>query len=305
MPVRDTPHRARPPRTGKDRRKGPASRDRTGITPQQAEQHLDALTEIVARAAAATLAVPFSIGRAANQDRPVAGHRRRRGVRSRHPGRPRPAAARRAGGRRGKRRPRGRRYRSSRASSWSIRSTAREEFLAGRDEFTVNVAIVTDGVPIAGIIAAPAQGLLWRGVVGGKAERLQLRLGAGRRKAYDRSPIRTRPAPERLTVATSRSHLDEADRRLPGAAAAGQALPMRLVGQILPASRKARPTSIRGCRRRANGISRPAARSWRPPAAAVTDPDGGQLQFGTPGGKFLVPGFIAWGDPAQGRIDHA
>ena len=54
-----------------------------------------------------------------------------------------------------------------------------KEFLAGRDEFTVNVAIVTHGVPIAGIIAAPAQGLLWRGVVGGKAERLRLQLGAG------------------------------------------------------------------------------------------------------------------------------
>ena len=46
-----------------------------------------------------------------------------------------------------------------------------KEFLAGRDEFTVNLGIVTNGVPIAGIIAAPAQGLLWRGIVGGKAER--------------------------------------------------------------------------------------------------------------------------------------
>ena len=39
-----------------------------------------------------------------------------------------------------------------------------KEFIAGRDEFTVNLAIVTRGVPVAGIIAAPAQGLLWRGV---------------------------------------------------------------------------------------------------------------------------------------------
>src|SRR6187551_3053579 len=37
-----------------------------------------------------------------------------------------------------------------------------KEFLAGRDEFTVNLGIVTHGVPVAGIIAAPAQGLLWR-----------------------------------------------------------------------------------------------------------------------------------------------
>ena len=32
------------------------------------------------------------------------------------------------------------------------------EFLAGRDEFTVNLAVITGGVPIAGIIAAPGRG---------------------------------------------------------------------------------------------------------------------------------------------------
>src|SRR5690606_19512420 len=84
-----------------------------------------------------------------------------------------------------------------------------KEFLAGRDEFTVNVAIVTNGVPLAGIIAAPAQGLLWRGVVGGRAERLRLKLGEPPSQAYERNYIRTRTAPERLTVATSRTHLDE------------------------------------------------------------------------------------------------
>ena len=42
-----------------------------------------------------------------------------------------------------------------------------KEFIAGRDEFTVNLAIVSHGTPIAGLIAAPAQGVLWRGVQGG------------------------------------------------------------------------------------------------------------------------------------------
>ena len=32
---------------------------------------------------------------------------------------------------------------------------------------------------------------------------------------------------------------------------------------------------------------------------AVTAPNGGQLQFGRQAEKFLVPGFIAWGDPAK------
>ena len=57
------------------------------------------------------------------------------------------------------------------------------EFIAGRDEFTVNLAIVTRGVPIAGIIAAPGRGQVWRGVVGEKAERLRLLAGRRRRCA--------------------------------------------------------------------------------------------------------------------------
>ena len=40
-----------------------------------------------------------------------------------------------------------------------------KEFVAGRDEFTVNVALITNGAPVLGIIAAPALGLVWRGIV--------------------------------------------------------------------------------------------------------------------------------------------
>src|SRR4051812_10612147 len=47
-----------------------------------------------------------------------------------------------------------------------------KEFVAGRDEFTVNLAIVTLGVPLLGIVSAPALGLLWRGIVGRGAERV-------------------------------------------------------------------------------------------------------------------------------------
>ncbi|MGB8398177.1 3'(2'),5'-bisphosphate nucleotidase CysQ family protein, partial [Bradyrhizobium sp.] len=52
-----------------------------------------------------------------------------------------------------------------------------KEFVAGRGEFTVNVALVTNGVPLLGMIGAPALGLIWRGVVGRGAERLTLRDG--------------------------------------------------------------------------------------------------------------------------------
>ena len=47
------------------------------------------------------------------------------------------------------------------------------EFIAGRDEYTVNIAVVADGAPILGIVAAPALGLIWRGIVGRGAERLK------------------------------------------------------------------------------------------------------------------------------------
>ena len=45
-----------------------------------------------------------------------------------------------------------------------------KEFVAGRNEFTVNVALVTNGTPLLGIIGAPALGLVWRGLVGRGAE---------------------------------------------------------------------------------------------------------------------------------------
>src|SRR6478735_2911277 len=65
-----------------------------------------------------------------------------------------------------------------------------KEFVAGRDEFTVNVALVTDGVPLLGIVGAPALGLIWRGIVGRGAERLTLHDAAVPRRV---EPIRTRP----------------------------------------------------------------------------------------------------------------
>ncbi len=52
------------------------------------------------------------------------------------------------------------------------------EFIDGRDEFTVNIAIVRDGRPVSGIVGAPALSAIWRGAVGAGAERLRLPPGA-------------------------------------------------------------------------------------------------------------------------------
>src|SRR5438045_3525465 len=82
-----------------------------------------------------------------------------------------------------------------------------KEFVAGRNEFTVNLALVTNGTPLLGIIGAPALGLIWRGLVGCGAERLQMeatRIGPA-------EPIHTRQIPKRgdsWIAAVSRSHGD-------------------------------------------------------------------------------------------------
>jgi 3'(2'), 5'-bisphosphate nucleotidase len=83
------------------------------------------------------------------------------------------------------------------------------EFIAGRDEYTVNIAVVSDGAPILGIIAAPASRLMWRGIAGRGAERLEV---AGDKLSAPR-PIHTRPRPAHdMVILVSRSHLDARTR---------------------------------------------------------------------------------------------
>src|SRR5262249_9699466 len=76
------------------------------------------------------------------------------------------------------------------------------EFIAGRDEYTVNIALINAGMPVLGVVAAPAARLIWRGVAGGGADRVAL---GGKNEPI---AIRTRPPPPSPLVMVSRSHLD-------------------------------------------------------------------------------------------------
>ena len=270
----------------------------SGLTPQLAERHLDALTQIVARAAAATLAVPFSsIERRIKNDRsPVtAADEASEAIIVQGVARLLPGVTVIAEESVGRSAPTG-----SLAPSFVLVDPldGTKEFLAGRDEFTVNLAVVTQGVAIAGVIAAPKQGLLWRGIVGGKAERLRMHFDGDAGGAVERSVIRTRPAPDRLVVATSRSHLD----------AASEALLARLpVAQRLTCG-----SSVKFCYLAQGEVDLyprlAPTHEWDIAAGCailgaaggtVTDPSGGALRFGHRANNFLVAGFIAWGDPAK------
>jgi len=174
-----------------------------------------------------------------------------------------------------------------------------KEFVAGRAEFTVNLALVTNGTPLLGIIGAPALGLIWRGLVGRGAERLQ----TGLRSVAE--PIHTRPHPPAgapWVVAVSRSHGDDRTEAFvaerPGAIRQmlGSAVKFAWVAEggadIYP---RLAPTCEWDV---AAGHAVVTAAGGR-----ITDARGADLQFGRgrPGAQgqhsFIVPEFIAWGDP--------
>jgi 3'(2'), 5'-bisphosphate nucleotidase len=154
---------------------------------------------------------------------------------------------------------------------------------------------VTDGTPLLGIIGAPGIGWLWRGLVGRGAERVRLtEAGLGKPE-----PIHTRAAPkpgEAWIAAVSRSHGDartEAfiDRR-PGAVREklGSAVKFGKLAEgaadIYP---RLGPTSEWDV---AAGCAVVTAAGGK-----VTDANRQPLRFGERADSFIVPAFIAWGDP--------
>jgi 3'(2'), 5'-bisphosphate nucleotidase len=75
------------------------------------------------------------------------------------------------------------------------------EFVRGGDDYTVNIALVEDGVPVLGVVHAPATGVSYAAARGAGATRLD---ASGARR------IGVRRAPGELAVVASRSHGGEA-----------------------------------------------------------------------------------------------
>ena len=173
-----------------------------------------------------------------------------------------------------------------------------KEFVAGRAEFTVNIALVVNGVPLLGIVGAPALGLIWRGLVGRGAERVEL--GADLSIASV-TPIRTRAAPAPgapWIAAVSRSHGDSRSEAF--------------IDSRPGAIRKEVGSAVKFCRVAEGGADiyprlAPTC-EWDVAAGhavlvaaggRVTDSVGAAVRFGGNRSDFIVPEFIAWGDPAN------
>lgn len=166
------------------------------------------------------------------------------------------------------------------------------EFIAGRDEFTVNIAIIEAGIPIIGIVAAPARHTLWRGMIGQGAQKLRYADDG----IFETASIEVRKLVSPRIAAFSRSHADPQSEafaaRWPDVTqvTAGSSLKFALVAEgqadIYP---RLSPTCEWDI---AAGHALVASAG-----GLVVTPEGEPLRYGQADRKFIVPGFVAWANP--------
>ena len=173
-----------------------------------------------------------------------------------------------------------------------------KEFVARNGEFTINVALVEKGGPVAGAVYAPALGRLWFG--GEHAFVCEASVGAGLPERPAWRPIKTRSARDALVVLASRSHSD------PQTEAFLARLP---VGE-----RQAKGSSLKFCVI-AEGLADVYPRfgptmEWdtaagdavlRAAGGVVLDPSGTLLTYGKAADDLRNGAFVAWGDAEAAR----
>jgi 3'(2'),5'-bisphosphate nucleotidase len=176
------------------------------------------------------------------------------------------------------------------------------EFIARNGEFTVNVALVERGQPIAGAVYAPALERLW--FAGARAFACAAPVGADLPSAQAWRALNVRAAPPALTALASRSHGDPAteaflaglpiaDRR-----SAGSSLKFCVIaegeGDVYP---RFGPT-MEWDTAAGDAVLRAAG-------GATLAVEGGPLVYGKIAVGLRNGGFVAWGDPrAAARAVH-
>jgi 3'(2'), 5'-bisphosphate nucleotidase len=172
------------------------------------------------------------------------------------------------------------------------------EFLSGNGEFTVNVALMEAGAPIAGAVYAPAIGRLWVG--GDTAFACEIRLGGDLPDEGSQRRIQTRRAPSSLVAFASRSHLDaQSDAFLKGLPIgetrfAGSSLKFCLIAEGLGDVYPRFAPTMEWDTAAGDAVLRAAG-------GAVLDPSGRALVYGKTESSLRNGPFIAWGDPTAAK----
>ena len=175
-----------------------------------------------------------------------------------------------------------------------------KEFISRNGEFTINVALIESGRPIAGAVYAPVLNKLWFG--GARAFLCDVPVGEGLPDPSAWRRIKARAAPEGLVALASRSHIDVETEaflaRLPVAErrAAGSSLKFCLVAEGLADVYPRFGPTMEWDTAAGDAVLRAAG-------GAVLDPSGLPLVYGKASAGLRNGSFVAWGDPdAPGRF---
>ena len=169
------------------------------------------------------------------------------------------------------------------------------DYLSGAGEYSVNVALVRDGRPVAAALAVPVLGRVW---IAGRSGTLAAPLGeAGAPEAY--AAVRTRPVPQAGPVALeSRRHGDsETERCLDALRVAGRLTASSAAKFGLIASGEA-DIYVR-CGPTMEWDTAAGDHIVAQAGGGVVGPDGQPLRYGREG--FRNGPFAAFGDPALAR----
>ena len=173
------------------------------------------------------------------------------------------------------------------------------EFLAASQEFTVNLALIIDGVPVGGVVYAPALGRLWMGA-GAVASACDVPTGMALPEPTARQVIRTRKAAASLLALVSRSHPDASSEEflarigVTERRCAGSSLKFCLLaegtGDVYPRCSPTMQWDVAA----GDAVLRAAG-------GVVVDAVGAPLRYSAGADGFKNVPFVAWADATAGR----
>lgn len=171
-----------------------------------------------------------------------------------------------------------------------------KEFIAGSDEFTVNIALIHKGMPVGGALYAPALQRLW--LAGSRAEVCDVACDETLSQARNRHPIRVRKVPDGhiSAVASLRHNSPETEALLARfpvkeKRSAGSSLKFCLLAEGKADFYPRLSPTMEWDTAAGHAVLRAAG-------GKVVAEDGKPLAYNKRGGGFLNPGFIAVGDRA-------